>query len=78
MTRRKVTAEAADTAHDSAHETAAMATIENPIETGLALQEQSLRLLMAEMQALVAMMPGTGLTHPTEAETEDGFDNMPV
>lgn len=54
------------------------------IETGVALQAQGLDLLLAEMQALAGMMALT--TKPksaadeaaSEAETEAGFDNMPV
>jgi hypothetical protein len=57
------------------------------IETGLALQSQGLELLLAEMHALASLM--TGSTAPSsatdpktaaeaEAETEAGFDNMPV
>lgn len=54
------------------------------IEAGMKLQEQGLDLLMVEMNALAAMIPGTGAVHTTkseaetEAETEAGFDNMPV
>ncbi|MDM7930935.1 hypothetical protein [Tabrizicola sp.] len=61
---------------------------------GLILQDQGLQRLLAEMQALVALMPGrhsatpqmTGTdcrsTDETESQTdamiEAGFDNMPV
>jgi hypothetical protein len=54
------------------------------IETGVQMQSQGLSLLLAEMQALAGMMPGafapaTGKTlAEAEAETEAGFDNMPV
>lgn len=48
------------------------------LQTGLALQEQGLQLLLAEMQALAALMPGSEAPHPSEAETEESFDNMPV
>lgn len=48
------------------------------IEAGLDLQEQSLNLLKAEMQALASLMPGIPVSHPTEEETEAGFDNLPV
>ncbi|WP_135449100.1 hypothetical protein [Tabrizicola caldifontis] len=53
------------------------------LQAGIELQGQNLELLLAEMQALAALMPGakvpgTQLHHPTEAETEEGFDNMPV
>ena len=54
------------------------------VETGLKMQSQGLSLLLAEMHALAGMMPGpfapvAGKTlAETEAETEAGFDNMPV
>ena len=48
------------------------------IDAGLKLQEQGLDLLLAEMQALARLIPGAPVHHPTEAETEDSFDNMPV
>jgi hypothetical protein len=48
------------------------------LETGIKLQGQGLELLLAEMRALAAMIPGAPVHHPTEAETEAGFDNMPV
>lgn len=49
------------------------------IEAGLKLQGQGLDLLLAEMRALASMIPGGEASgHPTEAETEAGFDNMPV
>jgi len=48
------------------------------LETGLACQEQGLKLLHAEMRALATLVPGRDLDRPTEAETEAGFDNMPV
>lgn len=40
----------------------------------------TLALLLAEMKALEAMMPGLApeAPKPTEAEIEAGFDNMPV
>lgn len=60
----------------------------------LILQDQALQRLLAEMQALVALMPGrhsasSQMTGPdcrstnetesqTEAMIEAGFDNMPV
>lgn len=43
--------------------------------------EIGLRVLLAEMQALAALLPAVGTEHahlPTDAEIEDGFDNMPV
>jgi hypothetical protein len=57
------------------------------IESGLALQSQSLDLLLAEMHALASLMTGSTAPGPVtdpkteaeaEAETEAGFDNMPV
>ncbi len=56
------------------------------IEAGLALQTDGLRLLLAEMQGLAALIPQVTPVHapdasqnaPTEAEIEAGFDNMPV
>lgn len=48
------------------------------MKAGLALEEQGLKMLLAEMQALTTLIPGQPTALPTEAETEDGFDNMPV
>ncbi len=48
------------------------------LETGFMLQEQGLMLLLAEIRALQAMIPAGERELPTEAETEAGFDNMPV
>jgi hypothetical protein len=48
------------------------------IEVGMKLQEQGLDLLLAEMRALASLIPGSTAPHPTEAETEASFDNMPV
>lgn len=48
------------------------------MRASLALEEQGLKLLLAEMQALTALIPGVAAPLPTAAETEDGFDNMPV
>lgn len=42
------------------------------------LQQQGLDLLLAEMHALAALIPGTEKPLPTDAEVEEGFDNMPV
>lgn len=48
------------------------------LTAGIELQHQGLDLLLAEMRALAALMPGEE-THPqTEAEVEAQFDNMPV
>ena len=48
------------------------------LETGFMLQEQGLIFLLAEIRALQAMIPAGERELPTEAETEAGFDNMPV
>ena len=56
------------------------------LETGLALQQEGLRLLLAEMSALATLMPGAGNAAPadpdaearTDAEVEASFDNMPI
>lgn len=52
------------------------------IETGLTVQRQGLDLLLAEMRALTALMPGQDGAAPdpglTDAEVEASFDNMPV
>jgi hypothetical protein len=48
------------------------------LAAGLELQHQGLDLLLAEMRALAALMPGEADHTPTDAEIEAGFDNMPV
>ena len=48
------------------------------LEAGIQLQQQGLELLLAEMHALAVLIPGQETHLPTEAETEEGFDNMPV
>jgi hypothetical protein len=48
------------------------------LAAGLKLHNQGLELLLAEMRALAALMPGEAGDQPTEAEVEAGFDNMPV
>jgi hypothetical protein len=48
------------------------------LEAGIELQHQGLELLLAEMHALSALMPGEDSRLPTDAEVEAGFDNMPV
>lgn len=48
------------------------------LAAGIELQQQGLELLLAEMRALAAMIPGEDSRLPTEAEVEAGFDNMPV
>jgi len=60
------------------------------LETGLALQQEGLRLLLAEMTALATLIPGAEVMAEvlapvdpeaaarTEAEVEASFDNMPI
>lgn len=48
------------------------------LAAGLYLQQQGMALLLAEMHALAAMLPGEDTRLPTDAEVEAGFDNMPV
>jgi hypothetical protein len=48
------------------------------LEAGIELQHQGLELLLAEMRALSALIPGEDSRLPTDAEIEAGFDNMPV
>lgn len=48
------------------------------LAAGMDLQQQSIALLLAEMHALAAMLPGEDQHLPTDAEVEAGFDNMPV
>jgi hypothetical protein len=48
------------------------------LAAGIELQQQGLELLLAEMRALAALMPGEDSSLPTDAEVEAGFDNMPV
>jgi hypothetical protein len=48
------------------------------LAAGIELQQQGLGLLLAEMRALAALMPGEDSRRPTDAEVEAGFDNMPV
>lgn len=62
----------ADEQHPKASETPEL------LESGLLLQEQGLLLLLAEIRALQAMIPAGDRELPTDAETEAGFDNMPV
>lgn len=49
-------------------------------ETAVAGQSAGLQALAAEMQALTLIMPGlgAGASHPTDAEVEASFDNLPV
>ena len=48
------------------------------LDASLTLQEEGLRLLFAEIRALQAMIPAGDRELPTDAETDSGFDNMPV
>lgn len=48
------------------------------LQAGIEAQGQGLELLLAEMRALATLMPGAQVQHPTEAEIEASFDNMPV
>lgn len=48
------------------------------LASGIKLQNQSLELLLAEMRALAALLPGQDSHLPTDAEIEAGFDNMPI
>ncbi|RYI14456.1 MAG: hypothetical protein EON48_11875 [Acetobacteraceae bacterium] len=48
------------------------------LEVGVTLQNKGLELLLAEMRALAALMPGVDSSQPTDAEIEAGFDNMPI
>lgn len=48
------------------------------VVASIELQQQGLELLLAEMRALAALMPGEDSRLPTDAEIEAGFDNMPV
>ena len=52
----------------------------NLIEGALQMQSQGLEILLTEMHALAGMLPGMAFSAGTrtEAETEAGFDNMPV
>lgn len=48
------------------------------LAAGMELQQQGLELLLAEMRALAVLMPGEEGHLPTDAEVEEGFDNVPV
>jgi hypothetical protein len=45
---------------------------------GIELQQRGLDLLLVEMRALSALMPGEKPNLPADAEVEASFDNMPV
>ncbi|MBN8630193.1 MAG: hypothetical protein J0L76_04985 [Rhodobacterales bacterium] len=68
MTARPILPTAADLVRDEAELVAA----------GFRMQQQGLDLLLAEMRALAALMPGEDSRRPTDAEVEAGFDNMPI
>ncbi|HLQ18890.1 MAG TPA: hypothetical protein VK146_07905 [Tabrizicola sp.] len=48
------------------------------LSVGMKLQNEGLQLLLAEMRALASLLPGETPHLPTDAEIEDGFDNMPL
>lgn len=48
------------------------------LAAGFQMQHQGLDLLLAEMRALAALMPGEDSRLPTDSEIEAGFDNMPI
>ena len=48
------------------------------LAAGIELQQQGLQLLLAEMRALSALIPGESTPLPADAEVEASFDNMPV
>lgn len=50
------------------------------VEAGLSLQNEGLKLLLAEMQALATLIPAAVPASPpaSDAEVEAGFDNMPI
>jgi hypothetical protein len=48
------------------------------LAVGIELQQQGLDLLLAEMRALSALIPGESTHLPEDAEVEASFDNMPV
>ncbi len=48
------------------------------LAAGIDLQQQGLELLLAEMRALAALLPGEETHDQTDAEVEASFDNMPV
>lgn len=48
------------------------------LDSALALQQEGLRLLLAEVRALQAMIPAGEQDLPRGEDIEKGFDNMPV
>ena len=48
------------------------------LAAGMDLQQQGIALLLAEMHALAAMLPGDKPEQKADAEVEAGFDNMPI
>lgn len=68
MTASKTQSKSADLVRDEA----------DLLSAGIELQHQGLELLLAEMRALAALLPGEELRLPTDAEVEAGFDNMPI
>jgi hypothetical protein len=47
------------------------------LEAGLSLQTEGLKLLLAEMRALSALIPHQA-DPPSDSEVEAGFDNLPI
>lgn len=48
------------------------------MQAGLKAQARTLALMLAEMRALAALMPGQARPSRSDAEVEADFDNMPV
>lgn len=48
------------------------------MQAGLKAQARTLDLMLAEMRALAALMPGQAGPPRSDAEIEADFDNMPV
>jgi hypothetical protein len=48
------------------------------LQLGIALQHQGLDLLLAELFALVTLLPGKETTLPDASDTEAAFDNLPI
>jgi hypothetical protein len=48
------------------------------LQLGITLQHQGLDLLLAELFALVTLLPGKETTLPDASEAEAAFDNLPI
>lgn len=59
-------------------ETHKMEPLEEMMVAGIAAQTETMRCLLAEMQALQALIPVKPARAETEAEQEAEFDNLPV